>query len=615
MKSKRTQKNKNIKILSLIVCCIMVITMFPIQADAADLVADLLDFAAYFFYWRDENGTSVSRVEHTWGEEEEIEKGFQLRQISLNDIQIKIDPTKSDCYQKCKPALMWIHKADGLFDTLKHTDINAWYEKKLEETYLIYAIPDYTQPIDITIQVPIMLATISGLLNGGYYEIEFYDENCVPEQLKYAYEAQTYTLEELEAYINGDMADNMEAYYDADSGFRSDINGFTYQNTDKDINGGRCAGMSSLATAIYNGFALPTSYKVGDAKFNANENYTWYDSIYGPGSIRDLTLEDNTVIEAMSPSYSMLTDDTAAAYPFLCFSETLSENDESFYQLLTWAQVKNNTTAMLRGNIGTHGIALQNLENRWSIIDYIASNLRQGKAITVNLSHPEKGGHAIVGYKMEKIGDDIYRLHCYDNNFPDDMSRYWNKDAEHTKEVNEDGSYKNIQWHSREVYIDFTKKTIIGHKNEFQQCEYEVFEFDASHTSFAVTSADRGVVCFTLFKGNSVGVFNYGNKANEVVAYKAFPVINDDGTVFIRTFAFYKSGEVIEITKSLNTNVKMDYNYLGWYKFKDGKLTLTKKGYQFSDDGMQYIECYVSYNNSKNENGQIKVRIPVEKIG
>lgn len=606
-------KKRIFRLVALVlVVCTMMLQVAPVQASAKSLVEELLGFTAYQFHWIGENGREVENFDYTWGSADEDEKGFWLSKRGFNEINIKIDPTKSELYQKCKPALMWVHKADSLFDSTKYTDIELWYKNKLEETFIIYNIPDYNQAIDVTVQVPIMFTTLKGLINGGYYEIEFYSEDAIPEQLKYAYEAQTYTLEELEAYIGSGMAENIDAYYDADSGFRSDTDGFPYQNTDKDPNGGRCAAMSSLSTAIYNGFEIPTSYKDGDIKYEIDADYTWYNSIYGSGTAHDLVLEDNTIIEQLSPSYNMIDDTMAKAYPWKTFDEVMSDNDEAFYSLLNWAQLKNNTAAAIRGNSYVMGIRLQNLENRWSIMDYIASNLRQGKAITVNITTKD-GGHAIVGYKMERIDEDTYRLYCYDNNMPDDMTRYYDKGHSGDKSLAEDGSYNYIKWHDTEVYIDFTKKTVTGYKNAFQQAEFDVFEFDSTHTSAATTSADGGMICFTLFKGDSVGVFNYGSKANEIISYKAFPVIEDDNTVRIRTFAFYKSGEVIEITNSKNTNLRMDYNFLGWYKIKNGKIELTKKGYHFTDEGSQYIECFVSYDNGKNVDASVKVRIPVGK--
>jgi hypothetical protein len=139
----------------------------------------------------------------------------------------------------------------------------------------------------------------------------------------------------------------------------------------------------------------------------------------------------------------------------------------------------------------------------------------------------------------------------------------------------------------------------------------DVFEFDSTHTSFATTSNRGGLITFSLCKGDDVGVFNYGNESNEVIAYKGFPVIKDDETVEIRTFAFYQSGEAREITNSQYTNVKMDYSFIGEYKIKDSKIILLKDGYKFTESGSEYVEAYVSYNNNRENFGQIKIRIPI----
>jgi hypothetical protein len=189
---------------------------------------------------------------------------------------------------------------------------------------------------------------------------------------------------------------------------------------------------------------------------------------------------------------------------------------------------------------------------------------------------------------------------------------YYKPDADENKDLNSDGSFKNIVWGKRECYIDFTKKTIVGKGSGMSQREYDVFEFDSSMTSFEATSEDA-VITFSLCKCDSFGIFNYGNQANEIVAYRAFPVIESNNKVQIRTFAYYKSGEVVEITNSVNTTVKMDMNYLGYYKIKDSTITLTKNGYSFVDsNGTQFIECKVVYDNNTDSFGSIQVRIPIK---
>lgn len=57
----------------------------------------------------------------------------------------------------------------------------------------------------------------------------------------------------------------------------------------------------------------------------------------------------------------------------------------------------------------------------------------------------------------------------------------------------------------------------------------------------------------------------------------------------------------------------MDYNFIGWYKIKDSQITLTKKDFKFVNSGSRYIECYVTFDNHTDSQGEIKVRIPVEK--
>ena len=599
-----------ISIISFILVLSMFISLAP-PAAAAGLLEDLFDISFYNFYYLDENGKEKTDGFYNWGSSDKEENGIRIDKTGIDTIKVTINATKNEKYMTCKPVLMWVHKADGLFDTTKWTDIEQWYENKLNETFLLMVIPDYTQDSEIEVDVPMKLNLgLTGILNGGYYEMEFYGEGAIPQQLMFAYEAQTYSLEDLEKYINHDMADNIADYYNVDSGFRPETDGFSFRNSDYPSGGGVCAGIASITTAKYNGYDLTTKYKVDDVKYEPKPEYTWYDNIYGSESIHNITLQNNDFIVKNSPSLNMNEDGTANAYPLVRFHNT-NENDSAFFSLLKHYLLENNKTVLLTGNSYVGNVKFANLQNRWSIIDYVASYLRQGKAVTVNISSKGQGGHAIVGYKMEQIDDDTYRLYCYDNNNPDNMGLFYNGEAKNS-DVRADGTYENMIWAPTSIYIDFTKKSVVGKNNAFSQKEFEVFEFDSSNTSFPANS-ETGTISFSLCKGDSVGIFNYGNESNEIIAYKAFPVIKDDKTVHIRTFAFYKSGEVTEITNSVNTTVKMDYNFIGWYKIKDSQITLTKKDFKFVNSGSRYIECYVTFDNHTDSQGEIKVRIPVEK--
>ena len=606
-------KKQIVKAMSLFLVVVMMFSIVPIEANAKNIIDELFGISFYNFHYLDENGREQEKTFYNWGSESEEENGIKIEKTGLDSIKLVID-ANNEFYKTYKPELIWVHMGDGLMDITRYTDIETWYKNKLNNSYLLFKIPEGSGSFEVSMNVPMKMNTYQvGLLDGGYYETEFYSAGTIPEQLMFAYEAQSYTLEELEEYINFDMEENIAEYYNADSGFRSNTNGFTFMNSDYEGGGGTCAGYAGLSTAIYNGYNVPTTYKGSDdKKITVSPDYTWYDNIYGNESIRNITLNDKDFINNNSPSKNLNGDGTANYYDRELFT-TIDENDHSFFELLRYYLGENNKAVFFKGNVTLGPIKWQNLENRWSIIDYVASYLRQGQAVTVNLSQKGQGGHAIVGYKMEQIDEDTFRLYCYDNNFPDNMRPKYtsnNLTSEQKAAKNEDGSYTNIKWYPENVYIDITKKTIVGKYGNFGQKEYEVFEFDSSHTSFPADSKN-GTIAFSIAKDDKVGVFNYGNDANEIISYKAYPVIKDDKTVEIRTFAFYKSGEAKEITNSINTTIKMDYNYIGWYKIKDSKITLTKKDYKFNNSGNEFVECLVTYDNHTDSYGQITVRIPV----
>ncbi len=596
------------KTTALLLSFIVIFSSISADVQATGILEEFLGISFYHFHYLDENGKEQENSFHNWGSKDEEKNGIKIVKES-NKIKVVIDADSNELYMKCKPAMLWMHKADSFSDITKWTDIDKWYTNKLEETFLLCAIEDYTQDCEIVIDVPVRFQlSVNGILNGGYYELEFYSEDCIPEKLKYAYAPQTYSIEELEEYMKVEMNENVADYYNADSGFRSDVDGFAFRNTDYVDAGGCCSGIAAITTAKYNGFNLVKDFKQDSKEYSASNVYTWYPYIYDDAPIHQLQLDDKEFLIKTSPSLNMQENGIAKAYPLAYFSDS-SEGDETFYQLLNYYQLINNIAVLTKGNFRFKEIKISHLENRWSIIDYVASYLRQGKAVSVNISKPNSG-HTIVGYKMEQIDEDTFRLYCYDSNFPDDMQLQYIEGKERNMDIDEDGAYKNVAWGKRDVYIDFTKKTIVGKHSLLTQKEYEVFEFDSSHTSFN-TNSSEGTITFTICEGEEFRVFNYGSKANENIAYRAFPVILSDKTVQIRTFAFYKNGEVVEVTNSINTTVKMNYNFIGWYKIKDSKITLTKDNYKFDNNGEKYIECVVTYDNHTDSFGSVQVRIPI----
>ena len=613
--------NKKIKLFTKLVCIVLMVSIlfqsFTINTNAEGLIEDLFDFSYYYFHFLDENGKIKETSTYTWGAESEDNVGLSIDKTDLSKIRVDINASNCKEYQECKPVLMWVHKADGIFDTDKFTDIEYWYRKKLEETFLIAEIPDYTSSQEFYINVPMKLNLgMTGLINGGYYEIEFYGDGAIPDELLFAYKIQTFTLEELEKYIKYDMADKISEYYNIDTGFRPEKDGLPFRNSDFDGRNGVCAGIANLTIAKFLKYSILDKWSFDGKRYEKNTDYKWYEYIFGNKSIHDILLNDSNMLNKNSPSKNALTDYTSTAFPNVSF-KTTNESDLAFYALLKQYLTENNKQVLTRGNSNIAGIKLNNLQNRWSIIDYVASYMRQGKPVVVNLSSGKGGGHAIVGYKMKQIDNNTVRLYCYDSNYPDNMLlKFKDKNSKNQNyNTNESGAYENIEWIKTEPYVDIKKETIEGYVSNFRKAEFDVFKFDASNTSFQVSSKDGGSISFSVPKQDgSIGVFNYGSESNEVTSYKAFPIIENNKTVKIRTFAFYKSGEVVEITNFKCTNIQMDYNFIGKYKISNSKIQLTDKKYKFVKSGNDFIDCYVAYDNLKNNYGKIKVRIPV-KIG
>jgi len=59
-------------------------------------------------------------------------------------------------------------------------------------------------------------------------------------------------------------------------------------------------------------------------------------------------------------------------------------------------------------------------KNVTETLELIQSHLSQGRAVPIGLLNPSKesGGHAVVGYKLQPVGNNTYKLWLYDNSIP-----------------------------------------------------------------------------------------------------------------------------------------------------------------------------------------------------
>ena len=601
-------------VVALVLVAVMVSINIPIETKAESVVEKLFGFSMYKFHYVNEKGEKKEESCYKWGDSGA--EGISLNRTDLSDINIKIDADSNELYTKHQPVLMWVHKGDAMFDPIYLDEPPAeWYEKKLQQTYLIYTLPEGGVDVDITVNVPMRLNIgadgIGGLIDGGYYEIDFYTEDAIPEILKFAYKMQTYSLEELEKYIDQDMQEVIDGYYNIDTGFDVHRDTLPFRNSDLDPNGGICAGYSSLSSGKFNGVNIPSEFKFEGINYVIDGEsgiYPWFENIYGSGELHGVVLGDANFMRANTPTMNMIGEGVARAYPTAAYYREFPDVD-AFYALIKTLSNKVNIMSIFKGNTSI----LENMDNAWIILDSVAAELRQKNTVIVNVSKRGGGGHAIVGYKMEQIDDETVRLYCYDCNYPDDMElRYIEGQPKNYNVVGDDRHYENIVYNPHgSIYVEFKKVVKTSYKNGKKR-EVECFTFDSSRTSFN-TNSEEGCICFVKYKGGTdVGVLNYDVQTNEVLCYRAFPVYVDDTTISIRTFAFYKSGRVVEVTDMAYTNLVMDYSFMSRYKIKGSSIIL-QNGYKVANESSTYIDCYVSYEGPFGQDGKVLVRVPVSK--
>ena len=219
-------KQKELKILSFILAIILTFSLLPLNVYADSLLDSINSLSFYNFHYLSEDGDYVkTKTFYNWSEESANKNGIKIEKTGIDTIKLTVDAT-NEFYQTYKPVLIWIHKGDNISDYTRYTDEELWIKNKLETSYLLFKIPNNEENFEMEINVPTKMNTGQvGLLDGGFFETEFYAEGTIPEGLMFAYESQSYSIEELEEYINYNMEEDIKDYYNSDSGFRSEKDG------------------------------------------------------------------------------------------------------------------------------------------------------------------------------------------------------------------------------------------------------------------------------------------------------------------------------------------------------------------------------------------------------
>ncbi len=622
---------KKIKLCSILCGILAVLLIYNINTNAVEdneesIAEELLGFSSYTFHYTDEDGDIDKETFSSLSDDKS--EGITIHRTAPGKVRITIDGYENEFFKTYKPDLIWIHKGDAIHDPVYFGDKpDSYYDRKLADTLVLYKIPQTQKQIDFEVKVPVeinMNLSINGLLNGDYYVIEFFTADAIPAQLKHAYMTQAYTLEELENYIENGMDSYIEDYYNIDTGFTSEKDGFTFRNTDYPGEVGVCAGLAAVSIAKYCGIELDIDKDYLDT--------SWYQCINGIETIRNLKLINNTIIEANSPSYNPLEWSGEAKLAFYHDEQRFPdedspeyvESDDAFVELVKDYKLSNNATVVFEcGNYYLGDFRIRYIPNNWNMINLVLAELRQGKPVMINVG-AAGGGHTVVGYKFAKVDEDTYRLYCYDSNYPDDMMqvRLTDEQDEQLKSYFDSysGSLKNLLnkdyvWCKKDVYIEL-KKCEAVYYNDYTKNKsiYEYFTYDTSALSVKYTN-ENSTLSFTKLDGDDIELISVhrNDPMTEIISVKAFAMAPEDGSneIQIRTFAFYKSGMVREITDYSDTCLSMEMSHLGDYSISGSKIILSDK-YVYDENGTEYVDCYVTYNDGDTNYNKLRVRVNVK---
>lgn len=567
----------------------------------------LFGLSFHRYHYIDENGNEVEHSQSCSSEEDIRNTGILIRKRSESGgtvVDIEIDAARNEEYNRCKPVLIWLHKGDSMFDATKWTDIDKWYDAKLANgTLLLTVIDSSTTEFNASVGIkPYMKDIISSLLDGGYWEVEFYSEDAIPDKLRFAYETQTMTEDELEKYIQENNIRLQEEWYKTDTGFRPETDGFPFGNI-----GAMCAGYSAIAIMKFMGLQPVLE----DEKVLEHD---WADVIYGDLSMDELSIES---MEMGVPSLNFNAKLSKTGYLVADYYEPtwsiktgslgfkdLSDSDTAFYSILNKISEKCNDAHKYSGPLIK--------SDYWEYVELLCGKLSEGIPVIVS-PIKDGNGHALVAYKSEMIDENTVRVYVYDCNRPDDYVYRYLMNSK--GELIEDAAWIKLADDNKNInYVDFTKVEVERYIGNYKYEEDYMFKYDSYSTSFRASSEDGGSIKFVFITddGGITYLDSSESRTKSIISCNAKYTI-DDNTATVRLFGTYNSGEIYDITNEDGTHLEMDYSYLGQYKIKENKIILLDKNKHFTEKNTgEYIEFVVVHSTKESRRGETRCRLYIE---
>jgi hypothetical protein len=262
---------------------------------------------------------------------------------------------------------------------------------------------------------------------------------------------------------NADKDMDYQPGYIANSGFQIDKHAFSFSNMPLDCSPeGICAGFAFATNQIYNGMnpsrkmnrnalSIPIIGEIKAAPaFDTRSDE--YDVIF-----KDKTPFIYNVTDAAIAIYDSKVD-PRETYDTVNISD-ISQPDQELIKCLSSYWLWFNKTTIYDSAVS----ALSNykLNNEFSKIREIADLFKKNQIIHVSLEGGIGGGHSVNAYKLEqdKNDTDLFYLHIYDNNYPNNMMPFRNHDGTLGKQ-------------QADIYMTirrYPKKTLVG--------VYEMFDF------------------------------------------------------------------------------------------------------------------------------------------
>lgn len=194
-----------------------------------------------------------------------------------------------------------------------------------------------------------------------------------------------------------------------DSGFRSNVNGFSFGNFDYSGNGGYCVGMALITEKIYNG-----KMELNDGKYGTHLSEKYFQTLVKSKRLYDYQISVERLKLQRYKGDPVHTRETDGSDITNEYDKQLIEEIQEEFKVLN--KLSDNAYRNLIGPTKVSQKMIDQLENIFDSGEIVCVALAKNDVSLIGQA--TSCNHMINAYAIEKMSETEYRLYVYDNNYP-----------------------------------------------------------------------------------------------------------------------------------------------------------------------------------------------------